>query len=257
MKEPIHLLRPAVVALTLILCAMLVGQAKGLTPNAKAEALVNCASVPEPDPTPYGFAKAGLISLWYAKNASDRSKEMTADVDKASSAFGKMTAMMRTTKESTNDFICAKQPLKPFATKQSDENARIATTAMLVAHDQHIDLNRRAIELLKKMDSIPQSEFMDQISTLQVERGQRWADLVQPVSLGLLLLIADRPDEKGGTSWLNITKAQKQYLLDWAYKHFPEFKDGTPKDQWSEPAKTAELYLVLLNEHKGSDEPSK
>lgn len=189
------------------------------------------------------------------KNASDRSKEMTADVAKASSEFGKVTAMMRTTKESTNDFICAKQPVKPFATIQSDENTRTAATAMLDTRDEHIDLNRRAIELLKKMDSLPESDLMDQISTLQVERNQRWADLVKPITLALLQLIADRPDEKGGTSWLIITKAQKQELLDWAYEHFPEFKDGTPKDQWSEPAKTAELYLALLNGHKGSNEP--
>jgi hypothetical protein len=31
--------------------------------------------------------------------------------------------------------------------------------------------------------------------------------------------------------------------LDWAHGHFLEFKDGTLKEQWADPAKTAELYL--------------
>ena len=71
---------------------------------------------------------------------------------------------------------------------------------------------------------------MDQISTLEVERDQRWSDLVQPTTLALMLLVSDRPDEKGGSTWLRITKAQKQSLLDWCFEHFPEFKNGTPRE---------------------------
>ena len=41
--------------------------------------------------------------------------------------------------------------------------------------------------------------------------------------------------------------------MDWAYGHFLEFKDGTQKEQWADPAKTAELYLVSLNKHRGRD----
>jgi hypothetical protein len=248
--------RCGIAAFILVLCAAFVSQAQA--PDAKAEALVSCPVIVQAEPPPYGLAKAELVSLWYAKTAWERGKEMTEEVNKADSEFGKMTAMMRAPKMSTNDFICAKQPLKPFATKNRDQNTRVAAELMLITYDQHIDINRRGIELLKKMGSITQVELMDQISTLQVERGQRWSDLVQPVTLTLLMLIdADRPDEKGGTRWLKITKAQKQELLDWAYEHFPEFKDGTPKEQWAEPAKTAELYLELLNKHRGSDEQIK
>jgi hypothetical protein len=249
-------LRSGITITVLILCVGIVGQAQ--VPDKKAEALVSCPIMVQPEPPPYGLAKAVLISLWYAKTAAQRGDEMKEEVKKANSVFAQVTAMMRSTKLATNDFICAKQPLKPFATNRSSEDVRLTAVALLDAYDQHIDIDRRLIDLLKKMDSITQSEFMDQISTLQVERGQRFSDLFQPAGLALMLLVdADRPDEKGGTRWLKITNAQKQALLDWAYEYFPEFKNKTPKDQWSDPAKTAELYLVFLNEHRGSDEKLK
>lgn len=250
------LLRSEMATVILVLCVAFVSQAQ--VPNEKAEALVSCPITVQPEPPPYGLAKAVLVSLWYAKTAAGRGDEMTQEVSKANSEFAKVTAMMRTTKLATNDFICAKQTLKPFATKRSPENTRLTAESMRVTYDEHIDIDRRVIDLLKKMDSIKESELTDQISTLQVERGQRWSDLVRPTSLALMLLIdTDRPDEKGGSSWLKITKAQKQELLDWAYENFPEFKNGIPKDQWSDPAKTAELYLDFLNEYRGSDEQVK
>lgn len=245
-------LRPLLLAVLLAFALTIAVNAQ--TSEEKTEALVSCPVILQPDPPPYGLAKAVLVSLWYAKNAAEHGKEIADESNKPDSDFALMTAMMRTTKLSTNDFICAKKPVLPFATKGNAEDVQLAATAMLTAYDQHIDINRRLLGLLKKMDSMKQTDVMDQISTLQVERGQRWSDLVQPTTLALMLLVADRPDEKGGTSWLNITKAQKQSLLGWANEHFPEFKNGTRKDQWSDPAKTAELYLVFLNGHRGSDE---
>ena len=53
----------------------------------------------------------------------------------------------------------------------------------------------------------------------------------------MLLVDPDRPDEQGGTRWLAITNEQKKELLDWSYDHFTEFKNGTPKEQWSDPAR--------------------
>jgi len=247
------LIRCAIAAF-IFLCAAWVSQAQA--PDAKA--LVSCPVMVQAEPPPYGLAKAGLVSLWYAKTAVGRGDEINEEAKKADNEFTLMTAMMRSAKLATNDFICAKQPLKPFATKRNSEESRLAAEAMLIAYDQHIDIDRRLINLLKKMDSMKPSELMDQISTLQVERGQRYSDLVQPTGLALMLLVdVDRPDEKGGTRWLKITKAQKQALLDWASEYFPEFQNGTPKDKWADPAKTAELYLVFLNEHRGSDEKMK
>ena len=242
------------IILTAFLVSILVTSVvKAQTPDA--EALVSCPIVFQPEPPPYGFAKAVLISLWYAKTAAERGNEMAEEIKKADNEFSQVTAMMRTTKISTNDFICAKQVLKPFTTKANSENGRSTAEYLIQIYDQHIDINHRMIEILKKLGTTKESDLMDEISTLEVERGQRWSDLVLPTAMVLLLLVdANRPDEKGGTRWLNITNAQKQALLDWAYQHFPEFKNGTPQDQWSDPAKTAELYLKFLNGHRGLDE---
>jgi hypothetical protein len=111
------------------------------------------------------------------------------------------------------------------------------------------------LDLLKKLDRTGQAEMMDQFSTLQVERGQRWADLVKPTTLALLSLVdLSRADENGKANLLVVTKGQKKALLDWASEHFPEFKNGTPQDRWSDPAKTAQMYFTFLNARKGSDE---
>jgi hypothetical protein len=236
----------------MILCITFASPAQ--VPNEKAEALVSCPVAIQTDATRYGFAKATLVSLWYAKTAAERGIEMKHEINEATTTFSQITAMMRTAKESTNDFICAKQPLKPFA-RIKNEDISTDATYLLMVYDQHIDINRRLISLIKQMDTLKEAELMDQISTLQVERGQRWSDLVQPTLLTLMLLVdGDRPDEQGGTRWLAITGAQKKELLDWSYDHFAEFKDGSPKERWSDPAKTAELYVKFLHEHRGSDE---
>jgi hypothetical protein len=99
------------------------------------------------------------------------------------------------------------------------------------------------------------AELMDKISTLQVERSQRWADLVPATSMALMLMVdVKRTDDPNKTTRLVITKAQKQSLLDWLDSHFPEYRNGTPKDQWTDPAKTAELYFKVFEGRKCADE---
>ena len=45
--------------------------------DSKAEALTSCAALVEPAPlTPYGFSKAVLVSLWYARNAAESGNEI-------------------------------------------------------------------------------------------------------------------------------------------------------------------------------------
>ena len=169
--------------------------------------------------------------------------------------FSFLTAMMRITKTSTNDFYCAKRSLRPFTSEENQENVRIAADFMVVVYEAHININDRLIELLRRLDTTDQAELMDKFSTFQVERSQRWADLVQPTSFVLMMMVdLKRTDVPGKTTRLVITKAQKQMLLDSLYERFPEFKDGTPKDQWSDPVKTAQLYFGVLDSRKCADE---
>lgn len=232
------------------------GASAAQVPNTNAEALVNCPVVLELEPlVPYGFAKAALVSLWYARSAALRSAEINQAANESSNYFTLMTAMMRITKMSTNDFVCAKRAVKPFAVEQNGENIKISADGFVDAYDAHIAIDQRMLELFKKLDRTSQVEIMDQLSTFQVERGQKWADLVEPTTLTLMTLIdVSRPDENGKLNRLVLTKAQKKALLDWAIEHFPEIKNGTPQDQWSDPAKTAQLYFKFLNGRKSADE---
>jgi hypothetical protein len=218
-------------------------------PNIQAENLVSCALEVTDPPTPYGFAKDTLVSLWYAKTA-DEIKKVAKESD---NMWSLMTGMMRVTKTSTNDFLCAKHSLRPFTVKGNDGMKTVAEFLMVV-YDAHISINTRMIELLKKMDNLG-PDFADSVSTLQVERGQRWADLVQPTTLALMMMVdVKRTDVPGKTTRLAITKEQKQSLLKFLDDHFPEFKDGTPRDKWTEPAKTAEMYFKVFEGRKCSNE---
>lgn len=124
--------------------------------------------------------KSHTLSLWYARNAGGRSKEIKQATKDTDNSFSFMTAMMRITKIATNDFNCAKRSVKPFTTDENDENTKTASDFLTVVYHAHIIINQRLLDLLRNLDSTNQGELMDQISTLQVERGQRWADLVQP-----------------------------------------------------------------------------
>ncbi len=224
-------------------------------PDPNTEALVNCPGLFHPEPlTPYGFAKADLVSLWYARNA-DRSNEIVQAAKESDNGFAYLTALMRITKNSTNDFICAKRSVAPFMTKQAGENVSTAATFLADVYDSHIRLNQQTLDLLKNLDSTSMASLSDQLSTLQVERGQRWADLVRPTSMALMLLIdVNHADENGKVTRLIVNKEEKQALLAWADEHFPEFKNGTPKDHWSDPAKTAEMYFMFFSLRKCADE---
>jgi hypothetical protein len=251
--------------------------AGGQNSQSKAEANVACPFIQAAPLTPYGFAGANLVSLWYARNSvRDALAEMKQDHNETS-AFSTLTAMMRSTKVSTNNFLCAKKSVERYAsakthltdaTASQQESVQTAAEFAVMVYDQHIDINRRMLDLLKKMptNSSP-AQLSDEISTLQVERGQRWADLVTPTALALMVLVDTRPTDDDGnfiqttdpnvghTKRLVITKKQKQELLDWSNEHFTEFQDGTPQDQWSDPAKTAKLlYTKLFDGRKCSDE---
>jgi hypothetical protein len=245
-----------IVALGLFALTAAPGKTSAQVPTADAENMVNCPELLHAEPlTPYGFAKATLVSLWYARNAAQRSVEIKKAAKESTNELSFMTAMMRIAKTSTNDFICAKRAVRPFTVDESGENAKTSSQFFEVVYDDHIGINQRLLDLFQKMDHYSQAQVADEISTLQVERDQRWADLVQPTTLALASLIDDsNKDPNSKSDRLVITKAQKQSLFAWANEHFPEFKNGAPEKDWSDPAKTAHMYFPFLNGRKGSDE---
>ena len=172
-------LRSAFAALV-VLCTTFVSQAQ--VTNEKAESLVSCPVAIQADATRYGFAKATLVSLWYAKTAAERATEMKHEIWETTRPFSQITVMMRTAKESSNDFICAKQPLKPFA-RSKNEDISTDATYLLMVYDQHMDMNRQLLSLIKQMGTLKDVELMEEISIFQVARGQRWNDLVQPTGI--------------------------------------------------------------------------
>lgn len=246
-----HALAPS---LMLLLAAVpCLGQA--VSRESQAEVLAACGLL-QPEPlSRYGFAKASLVSLWYAKTGAELGNEIKKAGKEADNTFSFVTAMMRISKISTNDFLCAKRSMRPFAAIRNEENIRTVAEFLLVVYDAHISLNQRMVELLKKLETTDQAELMDQLSTLQVERGQRWADLIQPTQVALMMLVdMKRTDVPGKTTRLVITKTQKQALLHWIDEHFPEFKNGTPEDQWSDAAKAAQMYFKVFDGRKCADE---
>lgn len=143
-----------------------------------------------PEFTPYGFAKANLSSLWSARNAVKDAMAQLDEGERADNPITLLTAMMRSAKISTNDFICAKRSVEPFAsattrlnsvTNEQRDQIRTAARFDMVVYDQHIEINDRMLKLLKNnLEKFNSVELSDQISTLQVERGQRWNDLLTP-----------------------------------------------------------------------------
>ena len=99
--------------------------------ETNTEKLVVCPAVIPPQVlTPFEFAKSNLVSLWYGRNAAERADEIQKAEKEIDNWFSFSTAMMRITKEATNDFICAKRSMLPFAGAQSGEN--ITTVAQLL-----------------------------------------------------------------------------------------------------------------------------
>jgi hypothetical protein len=249
----IRVLVGASIAVIILSCsAPAVAQSPYVETNT--EAMVVCPGVTPPKAlTSVAFANSQLVSLWWARNAAS-----TEEIDKAGQEsptwLSFVTALMPVTKTSTNSFICAKRSLLPFATGKTDGNITTAAQVLALVYYKHIDINVRTLDLLKKMDTLKQAELADQLSTLQIERGQRWADLVEPTTLALMGLVDQTRIENDRLPYLVVTKAEKKDMLDWALAKFPEFNDGTPRDKWSDPAKTANMYFTLLNGRKCADE---
>jgi hypothetical protein len=210
----------------------------------------------EPAPrqlTPYENAKTAIVSLWYARNAAQRGNDLQKELESVQDMTSFTAVMMRATKESTNDYICARRAVEPF-TRASGHTQTVAQFFTQI-YDAHINLNLRMIELVKNLPKISQAEFADRVSTLQVERRQLSSDLLRPTTLALMLLVdTKRTDDSNKTTRVVITRAQKQELFKWTRQQFPEFGNGTPESQWTGPAQTAHFVFNFFEGRKCSDE---
>jgi hypothetical protein len=260
-----------------VLClhvSILHGQAH--TTPASREAQVTCVIDFEKAPlTSYGFALATLKSLGSARDSITDGIHELEESKNADNPVTLLTGMLRGFKLSTNDLICAKRAVHPFTSKPAlhaltadqRDHISLAATSLIAAFDKKITLNDRAQKLLKKqLVGGDTAEFSDQLSTLQVESGEVWNDLIPPVAMSELLLIDQRPTDENGNfiktsnpdegylKRLVMTKAQKQAFLDWMNEHFPELNNGTPQEKIADPAKTAQMYLKVFEGRKCSDE---
>ena len=196
-------------------------------------------------------------------------------IDPGSNYISVMTAMLRVIKLSTNDYVCANRAVAPFAVKQTRwisstpaqrDNLGKAAAAFVLVYEKDISLNRRTLDLLRSKLPYDPIEYIDRISTLQVEREENFHQLPNLVTLTLLSLIDLRPTdvkgnfiqptstEKGHTTRITLTKQQKQEMLDFIATSFPNLSNGTPKDKLTMTESMAGVYLVLLDGHFCLDE---
>ena len=139
-------------AVIALLASALTNKAIAQTRAPGTGARVVCATEFRPAAlSQYGFARAMLESLWYARTAvKDAAKEIQQG-QKTGDSLAFLTASMRATKLSTNDFICAKRTVERFASPKTqllsvnaDQRDKIRTAAKfaLKVYDAHIDINR-------------------------------------------------------------------------------------------------------------------
>jgi hypothetical protein len=217
------------------------------TDSTQAETQAACPALLQTQPlTRAGFAKAMLVALWYARNAVVDALNESSEASEAD-PLTQVTAWMRGTKMSTNSFLCAKRVVRPFTAKAVGEHhINTAAQVLLILFDEHIALNDRLLKTLKNLGTAKPADWMDEVSTIQVERGKKYNDLTNPAMVALMLLVdTEHPDREGHASRLIITKAERKDLLDWANEHFPEFTNGKPEKDWAPPATIAHGYFTL------------
>ena len=231
----------------------------------------------KPPLTAYGFSVGTIRSLGYARDAiTDGTPQNDKVTREADNALSLLTGVMRDVKLSSVDFACAKESVLPFTTlnararsvtEYQAKNITVAAQFLAQVYQENIDLNNRLLTLLKKLSGNSGiAELSDELSTLQVKRGQLWGDVAAPVAMALGMLIDLRATDENGnfiraddpnvgqTRRLTITKSQKRELLDSLNSLFPELQNDTPEEKLTEPAKIAKLYLNFFDGRKCSDD---
>ena len=176
-----------------------------------------------------GFAKATLVSLWYARNAQQRANEIMKQPKTDTSTF--LATAARIERIARNEYFCSREMLTPF-TIANDANIKAAADALIRVYDAQIKLTDRAIQLANTASRNNAMEFMEKSASLEPDWRQRWPELDAAVAKASLLLgDPNHAAVAGKATRLVITKAQKQQLLNWVDQHFPEFKPR-PQNSW-------------------------
>lgn len=205
--------------------------------------------------TAYGFAAATLEALSFARKAVKAGTEgLQAATANSKNSFEFVTDVMAAIKTSSNYYECSRATMARFAVPAAGQNEQAAQLAAL-DYFAHIDINNRLMNFFKEHGLAADSETADTLSSLQVERGQRWADLVPCVTMAVLSLYdKDHPDSAGHVSRLIITNTQEKFLFAYAHDNFPELSNKSNPDSYSEPVKDAVLMLNGIASHTPSGE---
>jgi len=206
----------------------------------------------------YAFTQASLIALSYARSAWKEAEAFEAERKAESNPQTLLIAMMRHTKSASESYACAETVLEPY--KKSADQRMIGFTADLAAgiYRRHRRLNDQFLDLLRNLPDLSDqpTKRADTISTIEVERGKLWNDLIKATTLTLLGLVDQSKTSKDGTlQTLVITKAERKELLDRLLRAFPEVKAQGHKPGASDLMFIASLYdQFLAGPYKSADE---
>lgn len=80
-----------------------------------------------------------------------------------------------------------------------DQREAIADTAiaLVAAYDKKLAINERSLQLLKKLATNGNTVALsDQLSTILVESGEVWNEVIRPVGMSMLMLIDQRATDE-------------------------------------------------------------
>jgi hypothetical protein len=231
--------------LAILLGALGIGCAQGQTEPSCSYTVLHEAKLE----SKFAFAQASLIALSYAQGAVQEAAAFTAEQTSETDAQATLIGMMRHTKLASEQFACAERVLAQY--RQSPDRKMIGFTADFLAllYKQHRFLNDTFLELLRKLPDLSSqpAKLADTISTIEVERGKLWNDLIKGTTLTLLgLLDQNRTDDEGTLHILVITRCERKELLDRLVQSFPEVKDKEKRTAEAGPAQAAGLYYLFL-----------
>ena len=105
------------------------------------------------------------------------------------------------------------------------------------------------MDLLRNLPDLSDqpTKLADVISTIEVERGKLWNDLIRAKTLTLLGLVDQSKTATDGTlQTLVITRAERKELLDRLLRAFPKVKDQAGNAGTSDLMFVAGLYYQFL-----------
>lgn len=224
--------------------------------DAEQRTVPSCSYLHQARPdSKYAFTQGSLIALSYARSVSREIEAFEVERKAETNPHRLLVATMRHIKSASESYACAEMVLEPY--KKSADQDTTGLTAKYAAgvYRQHIRLNDQFLDLLRNMPD-ESAKRADVISTIQVERGKLWNDLIKATTLTLLGLVDQSKTGKDGTlQTLVITRAERKELLDRLLRAFPEVKTQVGKADASDLMFIASLYYEFLTKpYKGADE---